>query len=87
MSTRLHVAAVTHGLSVSRLATPVRRCSSGSSLGFARAGPSPPYGQGAAAAANRRLSLGGTRPFHLSPPGTDALMLQLQHPSVCMCVM
>ncbi|KAI3361856.1 hypothetical protein L3Q82_002185 [Scortum barcoo] len=49
-----------------RLSTPVRRCSSGSSLGFARAGPSPPYGPGAAAA-NRRLSLGGVRPFQLSP--------------------
>lgn len=49
-----------------RLSTPVRRCSSGSSLGFARTGPSPPYGQGAVAA-NRRLSLGGARPFQLSP--------------------
>lgn len=83
--TRLHVAAVTHGLSVSRLATPVRRCSSGSLLGFARTGPSPPYCQGAAAA-NRRLSLGGARPFQLSPPGTDVVMQQ-QHPSVCTCLM
>ncbi|XP_068429983.1 serine/threonine-protein kinase ULK1 isoform X1 [Clinocottus analis] len=49
-----------------RLSTPVRRCSSGSSLGFARTGPSPPYGQGAGPA-NRRLSLGGARPFQLSP--------------------
>ncbi|KAM8827405.1 serine/threonine-protein kinase ULK1 [Spinachia spinachia] len=49
-----------------RLSTPVRRCSSGSSLGFARAGPSPPYGQGAVHA-NRRLSLGGARPFQLPP--------------------
>ncbi|XP_070780312.1 serine/threonine-protein kinase ULK1 [Enoplosus armatus] len=49
-----------------RLSTPVRRCSSGSSLGFARTGPSPPYGQGAVTT-NRRLSLGGARPFQLSP--------------------
>lgn len=49
-----------------RLATPVRRCSSGSSLGFGRTGPSPPYGQGAVTI-NRRLSLGGARPFQLSP--------------------
>uniref|UniRef100_UPI003AACFC7E serine/threonine-protein kinase ULK1 n=1 Tax=Centroberyx gerrardi TaxID=166262 RepID=UPI003AACFC7E len=49
-----------------RLSTPVRRCSSGSSLGFARTGPSPPYGQGVAPII-RRLSLGGPRPFQLSP--------------------
>ncbi|XP_029300031.1 serine/threonine-protein kinase ULK1 isoform X1 [Cottoperca gobio] len=49
-----------------RLSTPVRRCSSGSTLGFARTGPSSPYGQGAVAA-NHRLSLGGARPFQLSP--------------------
>ncbi|XP_026195370.1 serine/threonine-protein kinase ULK1 [Anabas testudineus] len=49
-----------------RLLTPVRRCSSGSSLGFAQTGPSPPYGQGAVTT-NRRLSLGGARPFQLSP--------------------
>ncbi|KAK5851855.1 hypothetical protein PBY51_023374 [Eleginops maclovinus] len=48
-----------------RVSTPVRRCSSGSSLGFARNGPSPPYGQGAVAT-NRRFSLGGARPFQLS---------------------
>lgn len=48
------------------MSTPVRRCSSGSSLGFARQGPSPPYGQ-AAVTTNRRLSLGGARPFQLSP--------------------
>uniref|UniRef100_A0A7N6B2J2 non-specific serine/threonine protein kinase n=1 Tax=Anabas testudineus TaxID=64144 RepID=A0A7N6B2J2_ANATE len=52
-----------------RLLTPVRRCSSGSSLGFAQTGPSPPYGQGAVTT-NRRLSLGGARPFQLSPQGT-----------------
>uniref|UniRef100_A0A7N6BHU0 non-specific serine/threonine protein kinase n=1 Tax=Anabas testudineus TaxID=64144 RepID=A0A7N6BHU0_ANATE len=51
-----------------RLLTPVRRCSSGSSLGFAQTGPSPPYGQGAVTT-NRRLSLGGARPFQLSPQG------------------
>ncbi|XP_056288298.1 serine/threonine-protein kinase ULK1 [Pseudoliparis swirei] len=49
-----------------RLSTPVRRCSSGSSLAFARAGRSPPHGPGAAPT-NPRLSLGGARPFHLSP--------------------
>ncbi|KAL6097120.1 ulk1 [Pungitius sinensis] len=49
-----------------RSSAPVRRCSSGSSLGFARAGPSPPYGQGAVHP-NRRLSLGGARPFQPSP--------------------
>ncbi|XP_047425807.1 serine/threonine-protein kinase ULK1 isoform X2 [Mugil cephalus] len=49
-----------------RLSTPVRRCSSGSLLGFARAGPSPPYGQGAVTT-TRRLSLGGARTLQLSP--------------------
>ncbi|XP_070844610.1 serine/threonine-protein kinase ULK1 isoform X1 [Chaetodon trifascialis] len=49
-----------------RLSTPVRRCSSGSLLGFARTAPSPPYGQGAVTT-NRRLSLGGARPFQFSP--------------------
>lgn len=49
-----------------RLSTPVRRCSSGSSLAFARAGRSPPHGPGAAPT-NPRLSMGGARPFHLSP--------------------
>ncbi|XP_074546378.1 serine/threonine-protein kinase ULK1 isoform X2 [Halichoeres trimaculatus] len=49
-----------------RLSTPVRRCSSGSLLGFGRAGPSPPHGQGVVTT-NRRLSLGGVRPFQLSP--------------------
>ncbi|XP_031711559.1 serine/threonine-protein kinase ULK1 isoform X2 [Anarrhichthys ocellatus] len=49
-----------------RLSTPVRRCSSGSSLGFGRTGLSPFYGQGAVTT-NRRLSLGGARPFQLSP--------------------
>ncbi|KAK2818993.1 hypothetical protein Q5P01_024554 [Channa striata] len=49
-----------------RLLTPVRRCSSGSSLGFIRTGPSAPCGQGAVTTI-RRLSLGGARPFHLPP--------------------
>uniref|UniRef100_A0A3B4B1S9 non-specific serine/threonine protein kinase n=1 Tax=Periophthalmus magnuspinnatus TaxID=409849 RepID=A0A3B4B1S9_9GOBI len=49
-----------------RMSTPVRRCSSNSSLGYGRQGPSPPYGQGAMPT-NRRLSLGGARPFQLSP--------------------
>ncbi|KAJ0057345.1 hypothetical protein NL108_004924 [Boleophthalmus pectinirostris] len=49
-----------------RTSTPVRRCSSNSSLGYGRQGPSPPYGQGVVPT-NRRLSLGGARPFHLSP--------------------
>uniref|UniRef100_A0A3B4XBS4 non-specific serine/threonine protein kinase n=1 Tax=Seriola lalandi dorsalis TaxID=1841481 RepID=A0A3B4XBS4_SERLL len=53
-----------------RLSTPVRRCSSGSSLGFARTGPSPSYGQGAVTA-TRRLSLGGGRTFQLSPLGSS----------------
>lgn len=48
----------------------MRRCSSGSSLGFGRTGPSPPYGQGAVTT-NRRLSLGGARPFQLSPQGSS----------------
>ncbi|XP_057675359.1 serine/threonine-protein kinase ULK1 [Corythoichthys intestinalis] len=47
-----------------RLSTLVHRCSSGSPLGFARTGPSPPYGT---VANTRRLSLGGARPFQLSP--------------------
>uniref|UniRef100_A0A671X9H6 non-specific serine/threonine protein kinase n=1 Tax=Sparus aurata TaxID=8175 RepID=A0A671X9H6_SPAAU len=59
-----------------RLSTPVRRCSSGSLLGFARTGPSPPYGQGAVTP-NRRLSLGGARPFQLSPQARPA---SHQHP-------
>lgn len=65
-----------------RLSTPVRRCSSGSSLGFARTGPSPPYGQGAVTT-NRRLSLGGARPFQLSPQAPQHIEPRLapqQHP-------
>uniref|UniRef100_A0A674C3S1 non-specific serine/threonine protein kinase n=1 Tax=Salmo trutta TaxID=8032 RepID=A0A674C3S1_SALTR len=53
-----------------RLSTPVRRCSSNSSLGFGRTGPSPPYPGGHGALAGlRRLSVGGARPFQLSPQG------------------
>ncbi|CAL9683685.1 unnamed protein product [Knipowitschia caucasica] len=48
-----------------RTLTPVRRSSSNNSLGV-RLGPSPPYTQ-AALPTNRRLSLGGARPFQLSP--------------------
>uniref|UniRef100_A0A671X9G9 non-specific serine/threonine protein kinase n=1 Tax=Sparus aurata TaxID=8175 RepID=A0A671X9G9_SPAAU len=65
-----------------RLSTPVRRCSSGSLLGFARTGPSPPYGQGAVTP-NRRLSLGGARPFQLSPQAphhAEARPASHQHP-------
>lgn len=65
----INLTALTCELFIIRLSTPVRRCSSGSSLGFARAGPSPPYGQGAVTT-NRRLSLGGTRPLQLSPQGS-----------------
>uniref|UniRef100_A0AAX7SZS4 non-specific serine/threonine protein kinase n=1 Tax=Astatotilapia calliptera TaxID=8154 RepID=A0AAX7SZS4_ASTCA len=55
-----------------RLSTPVRRCSSGSLLGCARTGPSPPYGQGAVTTittttTTRRFSLGGARTLQLSP--------------------
>lgn len=48
----------------------MRRCSSNSSLGFGRTGPSPPYPGGHGALAGlRRLSVGGARPFQLSPQG------------------
>lgn len=60
--------------SVLRLASPVRRCSSGSLLGVARAGPSPPYGPGVVTAC-RRLSVGGARPFQLPPPGSSEACL------------
>ncbi|XP_069019089.1 serine/threonine-protein kinase ULK1 isoform X1 [Embiotoca jacksoni] len=65
-----------------RLSTPVRRCSSGSPLGFARTGPSPPYGQGAVTT-TRRLSLGGARPFQISPQALQHIETRLisqQHP-------
>ncbi|XP_072311358.1 serine/threonine-protein kinase ULK1 [Eucyclogobius newberryi] len=67
-----------------RMSTPVRRCSSNISLGYGRQGPSPPYCQGALAT-NRRLSLGGARPFQLSPqaahppPPHTELRLAAQH--------
>uniref|UniRef100_A0A8C5GYG5 non-specific serine/threonine protein kinase n=1 Tax=Gouania willdenowi TaxID=441366 RepID=A0A8C5GYG5_GOUWI len=58
------------------LSTPVRRCSSGSLLGYVRTGPSPPYPQGTVTAP-RRLSLGGARPFQLSPQGASQATLTL----------
>uniref|UniRef100_A0A669EL14 non-specific serine/threonine protein kinase n=1 Tax=Oreochromis niloticus TaxID=8128 RepID=A0A669EL14_ORENI len=59
-----------------RLSTPVHRCSSGSLLGCARTGPSPPYGQGAVTTTTtRRFSLGGARTFQLSPQGNLKAML------------
>uniref|UniRef100_A0A665XAB9 non-specific serine/threonine protein kinase n=1 Tax=Echeneis naucrates TaxID=173247 RepID=A0A665XAB9_ECHNA len=57
-----------------RLSTPVRRCSSGSSLGFVRTGPSPPHGQGPITTTTRRLSLGGGRTFQLLPQGLLRLL-------------
>uniref|UniRef100_A0A665X9A9 non-specific serine/threonine protein kinase n=1 Tax=Echeneis naucrates TaxID=173247 RepID=A0A665X9A9_ECHNA len=59
-----------------RLSTPVRRCSSGSSLGFVRTGPSPPHGQGPITTTTRRLSLGGGRTFQLLPQGRSETMPQ-----------
>uniref|UniRef100_A0A4W5RIU1 non-specific serine/threonine protein kinase n=1 Tax=Hucho hucho TaxID=62062 RepID=A0A4W5RIU1_9TELE len=57
-----------------RLSTPVRRCSSNSSLGFGRTGPSPPYPGGHGALAGlRKLSVGGARPFQLSPQALQFL--------------
>ncbi|XP_062409917.1 serine/threonine-protein kinase ULK1 isoform X2 [Sardina pilchardus] len=51
-----------------RLAPPVRRCSSGSSLAYGRTGPSPPHsGAYGSALSSRRLSAGATKPFQLSP--------------------
>ncbi|KAK5609316.1 hypothetical protein CRENBAI_011838 [Crenichthys baileyi] len=49
----------------SRLSTPVRRCSSGSLVGYARPGPSAPWQE--AVPTSRRLSLGRTRTFQISP--------------------
>ncbi|KAM7393091.1 hypothetical protein PAMA_007960 [Pampus argenteus] len=65
-----------------RFSTPVRRCSSGSLLGFARTGPSVPFGQGAVTT-TRRLSLGGARTFQLSPQApqhTEPRPTSRQHP-------
>ncbi|XP_076140872.1 serine/threonine-protein kinase ULK1 isoform X2 [Alosa pseudoharengus] len=64
-----------------RLAPPVRRCSSGSSLAYGRTGPSPPHsgaygrtgpspphaGAYGSALSSRRLSAGAPKPFQLSP--------------------
>uniref|UniRef100_A0A669DJ00 Unc-51 like autophagy activating kinase 1 n=1 Tax=Oreochromis niloticus TaxID=8128 RepID=A0A669DJ00_ORENI len=67
-----------------RLSTPVHRCSSGSLLGCARTGPSPPYGQGAVTTTTtRRFSLGGARTFQLSPQAlqhTEPRLNSQQHP-------
>ncbi|XP_029371686.1 serine/threonine-protein kinase ULK1 isoform X2 [Echeneis naucrates] len=66
-----------------RLSTPVRRCSSGSSLGFVRTGPSPPHGQGPITTTTRRLSLGGGRTFQLLPQvpqPTETRLAPQQHP-------
>ncbi|XP_066501608.1 serine/threonine-protein kinase ULK1 isoform X2 [Hoplias malabaricus] len=43
---------------------PMRRCSSGSPLSCGRTGPSPPH---SGAIPSRRLSMGGSKPFQLSP--------------------
>lgn len=43
---------------------PMRRCSSGSPLSYGRTGPSPPH---LGALPSRRLSMGGSKPFQLSP--------------------
>ncbi|KAM7369163.1 hypothetical protein PAMP_013456 [Pampus punctatissimus] len=55
---------------------------SGSLLGFARTGPSAPFGQGAVTT-TRRLSLGGPRTFQLSPQAaqhTEPRPTSRQHP-------
>lgn len=62
-----------------RMSTPVHRCSSNSSLGYGRPGPSPPYGQGVLPA-TRRLSLGGARPFQLSPQAHHTELRPTTHP-------
>uniref|UniRef100_A0A8C1IMB6 non-specific serine/threonine protein kinase n=1 Tax=Cyprinus carpio TaxID=7962 RepID=A0A8C1IMB6_CYPCA len=48
----------------------VQRCGSGSFLACGRTGPSPP--QSGSALTSRRLSVGGTKPFQLSPQETKA---------------
>uniref|UniRef100_A0AAY4ACH3 non-specific serine/threonine protein kinase n=1 Tax=Denticeps clupeoides TaxID=299321 RepID=A0AAY4ACH3_9TELE len=51
-----------------RVVPPVRRCSSGSSLAFGRAGPSPPHsGAHGSGPSSRRLSVGTSKAFQLSP--------------------
>uniref|UniRef100_A0A8B9HAI6 non-specific serine/threonine protein kinase n=1 Tax=Astyanax mexicanus TaxID=7994 RepID=A0A8B9HAI6_ASTMX len=49
---------------------PMRRCSSGSPLSYGRTGPSPPH---PAAPPSRRLSMGGSKPFQLSPQGENLI--------------
>uniref|UniRef100_A0A8C2IRH2 non-specific serine/threonine protein kinase n=1 Tax=Cyprinus carpio TaxID=7962 RepID=A0A8C2IRH2_CYPCA len=48
----------------------IQRCGSGSFLACGRTGPSPP--QSGSALTSRRLSVGGTKPFQLSPQETKA---------------
>ena len=69
---------IAHERDVLRLSAPVRRCSSGSSLAFARVGPSPPHGQ-ATVTPTRRLSLGGGRTFQLSPQGSSEDRVHFQN--------
>ncbi|XP_008323035.1 serine/threonine-protein kinase ULK1 isoform X1 [Cynoglossus semilaevis] len=70
-----------------RTSSSVRRCSSGSSLAFARTGPSPPYGQAPVTTptttCTRRLSLGCGRTFQLTPQApqlTEPRPIPHQHP-------
>lgn len=61
--------------------TPVRRCSSGSLVGYARASPSAP--RQVAVPNTRKLSLGGTKTFQISPQGyqhTESRQTSQQHP-------
>uniref|UniRef100_A0AAR2JG04 non-specific serine/threonine protein kinase n=1 Tax=Pygocentrus nattereri TaxID=42514 RepID=A0AAR2JG04_PYGNA len=51
---------------------PMRRCNSGSPLGCGRTGPSPPHQGGLP---SRRLSMGGSRPFQLSPQGEHSFQI------------
>ncbi|KAI4877725.1 hypothetical protein NFI96_021975 [Prochilodus magdalenae] len=51
---------------------PMRRCSSGSPLGCGRMGPSPPH---PGALPSRRLSMGGSKPFQLSPQAFPLLFV------------
>uniref|UniRef100_A0A8D3B8X5 non-specific serine/threonine protein kinase n=1 Tax=Scophthalmus maximus TaxID=52904 RepID=A0A8D3B8X5_SCOMX len=67
-----------------RLSTPVHRCYSGSSLAFARTGPSPPYGQAAVTTTTRTISLGGGRAFQLSPQGSSGASLHFVY-HFCRC--
>uniref|UniRef100_A0AAY4A6Z7 non-specific serine/threonine protein kinase n=1 Tax=Denticeps clupeoides TaxID=299321 RepID=A0AAY4A6Z7_9TELE len=72
-----------------RVVPPVRRCSSGSSLAFGRAGPSPPHsGAHGSGPSSRRLSVGTSKAFQLSPQvGTIPEMPVQKRISVsCVCV-